>query len=211
MTTEWITLAEAAELEGITYNACVQRRCDGMYTSKTEPNPAGGKDLVYIDVASLSDDAIRRYERRKRDAIRAERAKKLKESGEPPWYVDCDFSWFMQNYKKNWQKALGLAAIIEKYLREVKEYPGQATEFCEDFCRSNLDMSSKNFRRYLARYKEGMQWGEARSLETPPQKPLVLSVTPHIASIVGTSDTIELAKITGITPVIVSLIGRLEF
>lgn len=196
MTTEWITLAEAAELEGITYNACQLRHQNSKYISKTEPNPTGGANLVYIDVSSLSYKAQRKYERRKRDAISKERAKKLKESGEPPWYVDCDFSWFMQHYKKNWQKALGLAAVIEKYLREVKDYHGQATEFCEEFCRENLDMSSKNFRRYLARYKEGIKWGEAKSVETgescdmfrimalctPPKKGKRTKLTPDICA-----------------------------
>lgn len=105
--TKWISLAEAAELEDMPYNTVTQNYVRSKYISKTEPNPDGGRALVYIDISSLSDKAQAKYKRRQRAEIEKMRAKKLAESGEPPWYVDCDFGWFYENYKKTYQKAQG--------------------------------------------------------------------------------------------------------
>lgn len=196
MNTEWVSLSEAAELEGITYNACKLRAFRETYKTKTEPNPAGGKDLVYIDVLSLSDEAQRRYKRRQRAELDKLRVERIKESGEPPWYVNCDFSWFMMHYEKKWKAAQGLAAVIEKYIRESKEHYRETTEFCDEFVSTHLDISSKQFRRYLARYKEGIRWAEIKECETgqsydvfrimalcpPPKKGKHSRLTPDICA-----------------------------
>lgn len=196
MNTEWVTLSEAAELEGSLYNTCVQRYYRGQYISRSEPNPTGGKDLIYIDVSSLSDKAQRRYKRRKQAEADKERLKRIKESGEPPWYVTCDFEWFMMHYEKKWKEALGLAAVIEKYFRESEEYHKCTTEFCDEFAKTHLDISGKQFRRYIKRYKEGMSWAALRESETnqsydmlrimalcpPPKKGIHTKLTPEICA-----------------------------
>lgn len=163
--TEWVSLSEAAELEELPYNTVTQNYIRNKYRFRTEPNPEGGKALVFIDVSSLSLPAQAKYKRRKQAEIQKLRAKRIRETGEPPWYVDCDFSWYYENYKSTYQKAQGLAAVIEKYLRESAEYHKTKTEFCEEFVSKNLSISSKQFRRYLKKYKEATAWASAQESE----------------------------------------------
>ena len=46
----WVSMEEAAELEGITYNAFQLRNSRGFYKSKTEQNPKGGLNLVFYEI-----------------------------------------------------------------------------------------------------------------------------------------------------------------
>lgn len=164
--TEWVSLADAAELEEVNYHALQTSVLRGRYKTKTIPNSGGGRALVFIDLTSLSAAAQAKYKRRKQAELDRQRAKKVLESGEPPWYAKCDFSWFFENYKASYQKAQGLAAVIEKYLRESAEQRKTKTEFCERFVRENLSISSKQFRRYLKKYKDAQRFAAAKESET---------------------------------------------
>ena len=56
---EYVTLIEAAELEGVKYKTMAQRlsRNPDKFDTKTEKSETGGKDAVLVAVASLSKKA----------------------------------------------------------------------------------------------------------------------------------------------------------
>ncbi len=192
--TEWVSLKEAAELEGLLYDTVKKRMQRGLYITDNKSNPLGGQDNIYIDVSSLSLPAQAKYKRREQAEIDKQRLKRLIESGEPPWYVTYDFSLYYENYKATYQKAQGLAAVIEKYLRESAEHHKTKTEFCEEFVKNNLSISSKQFRRYLKKYKEAISWAGVKENENgdsydyfrimalcpPPKKGKHTKLTPEL-------------------------------
>lgn len=59
MAESYVTLSEAAELEGIKYKTMAQRlsRKKQAFETKTEKSETGGKDVVLVAVSSLSKQA----------------------------------------------------------------------------------------------------------------------------------------------------------
>lgn len=55
----YVTLGEAAELEGVKYKTMAQRlsRKKESFVTKTEKSETGGKDVVLVAVSSLSKQA----------------------------------------------------------------------------------------------------------------------------------------------------------
>lgn len=181
---EWVRLSEAAELEGENVVTMRVRLMRGFYTSKTEPNPEGGKPMVYIAVESLSERAREKYKRRQREAMRrVQLERELAEECEP-WYYGIDSAWYIENYREEFLQKTAMRCEIEKYLDGKSEHYKETTEYTEKFAREHLGMSSKQFRRYLKRYADGRKWAAAAaeewgdnydmyivmSLCTPPKK-----------------------------------------
>ena len=67
----YVTLEEAAELEGITYNAMQLREGRGSVDTKLVPQKSGGKPLVLVAVNSLSKMAQNAKAERDRQIGRA--------------------------------------------------------------------------------------------------------------------------------------------
>ena len=59
----YITLEEAARFEGIKYKTLAQRmaRSPAQYKTRTEAREGGGKELVLLSTASLSQKGRRAY------------------------------------------------------------------------------------------------------------------------------------------------------
>lgn len=59
----YITLEEAAELEGIAYATLQKRvkRNPSAFRTKTQPRPGGGKEQVLVSVSSLSAKARKQH------------------------------------------------------------------------------------------------------------------------------------------------------
>jgi len=153
-------MEEAAELEGITYNAFQLRNSRGFYKSKTEQNPKGGLNLVLIDVSSLSLPAQRRYEQRMKARYYAEKKRRLEAEGEPPWYVGYNLAEYIEKYNKKFMTATDTAGIIKMYLKGKNEHQGNLTQYCEEFVADNFDKSVKQFMRLVKRYNEAAVWAE---------------------------------------------------
>ena len=74
MAETYVTLAEAAELEGIKRNSMQVRISRGKdaFITKTEKSDAGGKDIVLVAVSSLSKPARNAWKERERLKAMAE-------------------------------------------------------------------------------------------------------------------------------------------
>ena len=63
---EYVTLSEAAELEGVKYNTMVRRvsRKPEDFSTKTVKGETGGRDTVLVTVSSLSKQARNAWKER---------------------------------------------------------------------------------------------------------------------------------------------------
>ena len=161
---EYISLKEAAELEGVDYEAMkkrIARDTDYYYESRKVSCQSGyGSDLVEVSIESLSESARQKYERRKRDAyLRRKRA----ESNEPPWYVGLRLDWYLGRYKKEYHKKCALKTELEKYLLSLKEHKKETVSYADEFAAKHLGTSGRQLRRYLKAYREGCEWAELSS------------------------------------------------
>lgn len=123
----YITLEQAAELEGVKYDTIKKRiqRNPESYDTKIYQRPGGGKDQVLLSVASLTAKARRAYEagqrvKAGRDAVIEQRA------NEAPWYVEADLNQYIESNRKRYYEAVELANRLQVFL----DYDGMdKTEF----------------------------------------------------------------------------------
>ena len=145
----YVTLEEAAELEGITYNAMQLREGRGSVDTKLVPQKSGGKPLVLVAVNSLSKMAQNaKAERDRLMEIASQPAdpdagKELEGKQERPWYVDIDYEWFMHQYQKKYYEACELGNVIRRFLQESRKHKGDLTEFTDQFAKDNLSKSGR--------------------------------------------------------------------
>ena len=68
MAEAYVTLEEAAELEGVKYNTMVKRlsRKQDNFETKTEKSETGGRDVVLVAVSSLSKQARNAWKEREK-------------------------------------------------------------------------------------------------------------------------------------------------
>lgn len=157
MSENFITLEEAADLEGVSYECFKMRiyRNQNAFKTKTEPSNNGGKDRLFVEVSSLSRKARRAF--KEKQNIKVDIKKIILEknaSDEIPWYVDADYNWYVENKKKHYYESVELAKHIKEYL----EYDGtNKTEFAEDLAKE-LGISSRSLFRKVKQYLEGSAW-----------------------------------------------------
>lgn len=106
---EYVTLIEAAELEGVKYKTMAQRlsRNPDKFDTMTEKSENGGKDAVLVAVASLSKKARNAWkERAKLKELSGTISPEGEAQPEPeaPWYVEADVDWYIENYREQWYK-----------------------------------------------------------------------------------------------------------
>lgn len=146
------TIAEAAGLENITYEAMkkkVQR--NSSYITRIEKSEAGGKERILIDISSLSAKAKKLYKARKKVEV-------LSEKDESDWYLDVDINWYIENNKSYYYKAVELAGTIEKYLEENKCAKNKAELLAK--YKQITGMSQRSFYRKVDAYLKGLSWSE---------------------------------------------------
>lgn len=165
---EYVTIAEAAELEGIKYNTLVKRiaRNPDGFSTRTEKAENGGKDVVYIAVSSLSKQAGAAWKERQRlkcfATAEPQEDADHKET-EAPWYVDTDIDWYMEKYKTNWYKGMELGNIVREFLR----YDGtDKAEFAESFAQERLGKGARTLYRYAKTYLEAAAWADKLEKES---------------------------------------------
>ena len=101
MAESYVTLGEAAELEGVKYKTMAQRlsRKKDTFETKTEKSETGGKDVVLVAVSSLSKQARNAWKEREKLKSFTEEVPGEEKGQEPevPWYVNTDVDWYIEN------------------------------------------------------------------------------------------------------------------
>ena len=161
MTTEvYVTLEEAAELEGIEYGALRVRifRDKSKYKTKTEKSPTGGKDKVFIALTSLSKKARREWKAREELKALA-----VMESDDPelpadrPWYTAMDVDWFIEKYPEKWYKAMEVGNVV----REALDYKGKnKTQYMNELAEERLGKKWRTLYKQVQSYLEASAWAD---------------------------------------------------
>lgn len=142
----YISIEEAARLEGINYEAFKKRiqRNPNEYKTKTVPPENGGKDRLYVAVESLSKKARRTYKAQNMTL----------DTDEAPWYVEVDLGWYKENYKEYFYQAVDLSRYVEDFL----EYDGKdKTEFASSIAKK-CGLSDRTFYDRVKNYVEAKAW-----------------------------------------------------
>ena len=163
MAEAYVTLAEAAELEGVKYNTMVRRlsRKQGDFETKTEKSGTGGRDVVLVAVSSLSKQARNAWKEREKLKSFTEGVPEGQgaegEGTEVPWYVDVDIDWYIENYKEGYYKAVELGNVVRKFLQYDE---GDRTKYAEEFAREHLGKGQRTLYRYTKAYLEACAWAD---------------------------------------------------
>lgn len=145
----YVTLGEAAELEGVKYKTMAQRlsRKKESFVTKTEKSETGGKDVVLVAVSSLSKQARNAWkEREKLKSFTEEFPDKKEDEQKPevPWYVNTDVDWYIENYKERYYKAVELGNVVRKFLQYDE---GDRTKYAEEFAQKYLGKGQRTLYR----------------------------------------------------------------
>lgn len=156
----YITLEEAARLEGIAYNTMAQRATRGKLETKSVPRESGGRNLTLVKVNSLSKQARNAYREQERLTALAADPEDIKEEAKngPPWYVDTDIDWYMEQYKKQYYKAAETGNVVRRYLQDTADMYGEITGFAEAYAQEHLGKGYRTLYRLVKSYNEAMYW-----------------------------------------------------
>lgn len=115
----YITLEEAAHFEDVKYKTLAQRmaRSPAQYKTRTEAREGGGKELVLLSTASLTQKGRRAY----RAHIRAMAEGTEPETASAPWYVEADLNGYLEEHRAQYCKAAELAREIQGFLNYTGE------------------------------------------------------------------------------------------
>lgn len=162
MAEAYVTLGEAAELEGVKYNTMVKRllRKQQEFVTKTAKAETGGRDEVFVAVASLSKQARNAWKEREKLRIQAEAAADGQEAGkgaEAPWYVNVDVDWYIENYRESYYKAVEIGNVVRRFLQYDE---GDRTKYAEEFAQQYLGKGQRTLYRYTKAYLEAAAWAD---------------------------------------------------
>ena len=163
MTEIYVSLYDAAELEGISYDAMQRKthRNPEKYQLKKEKTECGGKDLSMIALSSLSKKAVAAYKERQKLAevpnVPGMEEVAVSAESEMPWYVNEDVDYFMEKHKTEWYTAMELGNIVREFLNY--DSAGR-TEFAEHFAQERLGKGKRTLYRYAKSYLEASAWAD---------------------------------------------------
>jgi transposase InsO family protein len=152
----FVTIEEAAELEGVSYKGLASRisRKPDNYTTKSEPRPDGGKPRILVSLSSLSKMARRAYKEARNieggDVVVEERI----ESDVVPWYIDIDLDGYIKQFGNRYYEAVEMAKGIQEFLNYADR---DRTGFAEEFA-ATLGMSQRTLYRHSQAYLEASAW-----------------------------------------------------
>ncbi|WP_338013861.1 hypothetical protein [Desulforamulus profundi] len=154
MAETFVTLEEAAELEGLNYYTLYRRiqRNPGSFKTRTEERD-GGKDRVLVALSSLSKKARRGY-KEKVSISGSDVVVEQRTGQEAPWYVGVDLNWYLENFSKQYYQAVELGKRIQEFLNYND---GERTAFAEEFA-EELGISQRTLYRYAKDYLEASAW-----------------------------------------------------
>lgn len=156
----YVTLSEAAELEGVQYQTMARRtqRNKKNFVTKTEKSETGGRDVVLVAVSSLSKQARNAWkEREKLKSFTEEFPDKKEDEQKPevPWYVNTDVDWYIENYKERYYKAVELGNVVRKFLQYDE---GDRTKYAEEFAQKYLGKGQRTLYRYTKAWRTWNPW-----------------------------------------------------
>lgn len=158
----YVSLEEAAELEGITYETIKKRaqRSPEKMGVKKKGRDTGGKELTLVAVSSLSKMGQNRWKEREKMKELADTAADLsqEEKKDEPWYVKADYEWFERQYKNEYFKAMEFGNVIRRFLKEEEAHRKELTVFTEQFAQENIGKSGRTFRRMVKDYQQAEAW-----------------------------------------------------
>lgn len=167
MAESYVTLAEAAELEGVKYKTMAQRlsRKKQSFETKSEKSETGGKEEVFVAVSSLSKQARNAWKEREKLKALAETApegldgqgQEGERKPEAPWYVDTDIEWYMEHYKDSYYRAVELGNVVRRFLQYDE---GDRTKHAEAFAQEYLGKGQRTLYRYAKAYLEACAWAD---------------------------------------------------
>lgn len=131
----FVTLGEAAELEGIGYDTMQKkvRRTPEKFNVTMEQRESGGREQVMVAVSSLSRKARAAWEEKERLELSGTQGSG--DGGKPPWYVGEDIDWFIEKHREEWYRAMELGNTVREFL----EYDEKGrTEYAETFAQERL-------------------------------------------------------------------------
>lgn len=150
----YITLEEAAELEGVVYDTMQKRikRNPSAFKTKSQPREGGGKEQILVSVASLTSKARKAHRAAQkvdgRDVIIEQRTEAA------PWYVEYDLNHYIETRKKQYYEAIELAGKVQSFV----EYEGEdRTAYAERYALS-LGVSTPTLYRYVQAVLEANAW-----------------------------------------------------
>lgn len=154
MAETFVTLEEAAELEGLNYYTLYRRiqRNPGSFKTWTKERD-GGKDGVLVALSSLSKKARRGY-KEKVNISGSDVVVEQRTGQETPWYVGVDLNWYLEKCSKQYYQAVELGKRIQEFLNYDD---GERTAFSEEFA-EELGISQRTLYRYAKDYLEATAW-----------------------------------------------------
>ena len=160
MEAAFVTLNEAAELEGVKYNTLAQKlnRNKNSFVTKIEKPECGGKDRILIAVSSLSKSARNAFKEREKLQKLYEDSKEdteVVECSNSPWYIEVDLDWFVEKNKEAYYKAVELGNTIREFLQYNE---GDRTKFADSFAQEHLGKGQRTLYRYTKAYLEASAW-----------------------------------------------------
>ncbi len=173
MQTAHVTLEEAAELEGISYQTMKKRiqRNAGQYDVQMKKSDKGGWDIVLVSTMSLSKMAQAAFERREAVKRIANAAYPDVEAAEEepalnrPWYVDADYEWYQHQYSKNYYKGMELGNVVREYISNVPKHHKDLTVWTEEYAKERIGKSGRTFRRMVDDYMTASAWADRMQKE----------------------------------------------
>lgn len=155
----YVTLDEAAELEGIKYNTLVQKlkRNPEKYLITKEQREKGGRELTMVAVSSLTKKARSAWREREKLKELAGAPDQQEEKPEKPWYVDMDIDWFMENHRDKWYRAMELGNVVREFMGYDKK---RKTEYADDFAKERIGKDARTLYRYTKSYLEASAWAD---------------------------------------------------
>ena len=158
----FLRLEEAAELEGVAYEAMkkrVQRNPVDFITKTESATTTGGKDRVLVALSSLTAKAQRRYQaerarNEKTDEVTDMIASKRIKEGRAPWYVEVDVGEYQAAHPEAWTSAEAMALTV----RGLLDYTGQDRTDHVAAKAKELGLSARSMYRRCEDYLEAAAW-----------------------------------------------------
>ena len=155
----YVTLDEAAELEGIGYDTMQKRvkRAPQNFLITKEQREKGGRELTMVAVSSLTKKARNAWREREKLRELAGAPDPQEEKPEKPWYVDVDIDWFMENHRDKWYRAMELGNVVREFMGYDKR---RKTEYANDFAKERIGKDARTLYRYTKSYLEASAWAD---------------------------------------------------
>ena len=152
----YVTLKDAAEFEGVSYDTMKKRvtRNPEQYKSKTQAREGGGKGEVMVPVTSLTTKARKAWRATQkvdgRDVIIDRRATEA-----VPWYVTADLNHYIEGHKKAYYEAVEAARVVQEFIDYAG--PEKRTNLAARLA-VGLGVSPQSFYRYQTQVLEANAW-----------------------------------------------------